>query len=75
VPQTRNKLPVAGELWLSRPPYVFLTRIRAVTATAERARIEYELLDSDGSTLSGPLHDVLDESWWENFQPLLRREG
>ena len=75
MPRTRTKPPKAGELWLSRPPFLFLTRVRSLLAQADSTRIVYELLDDDGSSLTGPIEDVLDPSWWENFQPLVRREG
>ncbi|MFL5839974.1 MAG: hypothetical protein ACJ77Z_05935 [Thermoleophilaceae bacterium] len=73
MPHTTTSLPRPGELWLSRPPYLFLTRVRSLSADANRTRIEYELLDDDGVSLSGPIAEVLDPSWWANFQPLVRR--
>jgi len=49
VPDTRGTSPKAGELWLSRPPYLLLTYVRALTVRANRTWIEYELLDDNGS--------------------------
>jgi hypothetical protein len=75
VPRIDRRTPSAGELWLSRPPYTFLTRVRVVRRVGDETRIEYELLDHDGWPLSGPFREVLDSSWWRNFQPLVRRVG
>ena len=69
-----HRYPSAGELWLSRPPYVFLTHVVAAHGLDDPF-IDYELLDDDGSVLAGPFHEPLDASWWRNFQPLERRYG
>ena len=75
MPRIDRRRPSVGELWLSRPPYTFLTRVRAVNSVGDATRIEYELLDDDGRALTPPMRDVLDPSWWRNFQPLVRRVG
>ena len=72
--QRSPNLPAPGELWLSRPPYNFLTHVRAVRSSAGRITIDYELLDDDGSVLT-VVEDRLDASWWRNFQPVKRRFG
>ena len=69
-----HRYPAAGELWLSRPPYMFLTRVLA-TDIEGQPHIEYVLHDDDGEPLTGPIREVLDDSWWRNFQPLDRRYG
>jgi hypothetical protein len=73
--QSRTKQPCAGQLWLSRPPFLLITRIDSVVERSGRAFVAYELLDDDGSTLCGTVIEPLDESWWANFQPLVRRFG
>jgi hypothetical protein len=69
-----HRIPAPGELWLSRPPYVFLTRVLDAPADGD-GHIAYELLDDDGTVLTGPITEALDGSWWRNFQPLERRYG
>lgn len=67
--------PRPDELWLSRPPYLLITHITAVVWAGDSVLICYEFLDEDGSRLGYPTETVLDESWWANFQPLIRRSG
>lgn len=59
-----------GSLWLSCAPYSLVARVTAVRAAREVVHFEYELLGEDGSLLDGPIESVLDDSWWETFQPL-----
>lgn len=66
--------PAEGQLWLSRPPYTFLTYVTKVSAARQRTLIEYRLLDDDGTVLT-EVRERLDESWWRNFRPLVRRFG
>lgn len=73
--QISHMQPEPGQLWLSRPPFLLVTQVRNVVSQAGRARIEYELFDDDGAPLTGPVNELLDTSWWENFQPLVRRHG
>jgi hypothetical protein len=72
--RTRRQ-PLAGQIWLSRPPYLMLAHVTDVDETSRPARISYELLDADGSVLDGPVNAVLDEGWWRTFQPMIRRWG
>ena len=71
-PSTAAAFEAAGNLWRSRAPYSFVARVTAMTTVEDRLRFEYELLDEDGSLLSGPIEAVLDASWWEHFRPLTR---
>ena len=50
--KTERTIPESGQLWLSRPPYVLIAYLQAVDAEARPPRIEYALLDDDGSTLT-----------------------
>lgn len=65
--------PQTGQLWLSRPPFLLIVLVRAVDPC--ESRITYEILDRDGTPLTGPVIEPLDSSWWRNFQPLVRRYG
>lgn len=73
-PRVRRAEPHVGQLWLSRPPYLFTARILDVV-DGDPPAVAYDLFDWDGSRLLGPLGDVLDHEWWSTFQPLVRREG
>jgi hypothetical protein len=75
VPVIREITPEAGQLWLSRPPYCMLARVRAVDLDAYPAVIEYQLLDDDGVPLTARISTQLDSRWWSYFQPLVRRQG
>ena len=71
-----HRIPVPGELWLSRPPYSLMARVLTTRAEGNAdTRIEYEILDDDGAVLAGPIRERLDDSWWRNFQPLEPRYG
>ena len=73
--RSTHALPVPGTLWLSRPPYLLIARVTAVDLAPCGRRVEYELLDDDGSSLSGPVSEPLTSDWWANFQPLERNHG
>jgi hypothetical protein len=66
-------VPRGGQLWLSRPPFLLLTHVLEVDPGL--TRITYEILDRDGSVLTEPVEQPLEASWWEIFQPLVRRCG
>jgi hypothetical protein len=70
----RNPTPAAGELWLSRPPYLLVAHILDVSEAESSASIEYELVDYEGDPLTRVCHQ-LDTGWWRDFQPLVRRDG
>jgi len=65
--------PLPGELWLSRPPFLMLTRVVAVDDG--EGLISYELHDADGEILESVREAPLDDAWWRTFQPLQRRFG
>jgi hypothetical protein len=69
----KTVVPGSGQLWLSRPPFLLLVHVLAVDPDYKRVR--YEILDRDGSSLSDPVEEALDASWWSSFQPLFRRYG
>jgi hypothetical protein len=73
--QSRTRQPCAGQLWLSRPPFLLIARIDSIVERAGRAFVAYDLLDDDGSPLCGTVTEPLDDTWWANFQPLVRRFG
>ena len=74
MPKTRRITPQSGQLWLSRPPCVMVAHVRSVEPDMQPPRIEYALVDSDGSALA-EVAGELDHTWWRNFKPLVRREG
>jgi hypothetical protein len=65
-------LPAPGELWQSGAPHYLYVRVLALELASSPPTIEYEVLDDDGSRLSGPLRTVFDESWRRTFE---RRRG
>jgi hypothetical protein len=67
--------PAAGQLWLSRPPFLLIARIDSVFVRAAGTFVAYDLLDDDGSPLCQLVIEPLDDAWWANFQPLVRRVG
>jgi hypothetical protein len=67
--------PLPGEVWLSRPPYLMLARIRDLDAASEPALVSYELHDADGTVLQRVDRAPLDGGWWRTFQPLQARYG
>ena len=74
-PYARRVQPAAGQLWLSRPPFLLTACILELDEAAGPGHVTYDLIDCDGSRLAGPVREPLDESWWANFQPLVRRQG
>jgi hypothetical protein len=76
MPQVRTKLPLPGELWLSRPPYLLIARIVDVDERWPGGGVvSSELHDEDGAVLEKVRHASLDTGWWQTFQPLHRRQG
>ncbi len=74
MPKTDRSTPQPDQLWLSRPPCATVAYVRSVNVAVRPPRIEYALLESDGSTLAEVAGD-LDHTWWRNFRLLVRREG
>jgi hypothetical protein len=70
-----KSIPQPGECWLSCPPYVLIAHILRVERGAEPPLVSYELQDDDGTLLESVEHAVLDEAWWQAFQPMHRRFG
>lgn len=60
-------MPHAGEIWRSGPPYHLKVRVLAVELQMTPPTVEYEVLDDDGSTLTGPLRLTFDASWHATF--------
>jgi hypothetical protein len=60
-------LPAPGELWQSGPPHYLRVRVLGLELKSSPPMIEYEVLDSDGSCLSGRLRTAFDEAWRRAF--------
>jgi hypothetical protein len=60
-------LPRAGELWRSGAPHHLTVRVLTVDLNTARPAVEYEVLDDDGSSLTGPLRLDLDATWHATF--------
>jgi hypothetical protein len=60
-------LPAPGELWESGPPHHLRVRVLGLELTSTPPTIEYEVLDDDGSYLSGRLRTAYDNSWRRTF--------
>jgi hypothetical protein len=67
--------PQAGEIWLTRPPYLFLAHILEVDEHVEPPVVSYLLHDEDGLVLERISRATLDRGWWHAFQPMERRYG
>jgi hypothetical protein len=67
--------PRSGERWLSCPPYTLIAHILRVDRTVEPPLVTYELQDDEGDLVESVEHAVLDEGWWQAFQPMHRRFG
>jgi hypothetical protein len=70
-----QSVPRPGERWLSRPPYLLIAHIVAVSQRVEPTVVTYELQDEEGFPLETVEHAVLDEGWWKTFQPMVHRGG
>jgi hypothetical protein len=64
-------LPEPGELWRSGAPHYMTVRVLAVDLIPSPT-VEYEVLDEDGSSLTGPLRLPLDASWRGTFNRYAR---
>jgi hypothetical protein len=73
--QLRAKTPRPDELWLSRPPYLMTARILEVEERTDGGVVSYELCDEGGAVLEQVHGASLDQDWWRNFRPLVRRQG
>lgn len=60
-------LPRAGEIWQSGPPHHLNVRVLGVELHTNPPVVEYEVLDDDGSSLTGPLRLELDANWHATF--------
>lgn len=60
-------LPEPGDLWRSGPPHFLLVRVLHTDLTTSPPAVEYEVLDTDGSSLTGPLRLALDATWHATF--------
>jgi hypothetical protein len=67
--------PQAGELWLSRPPFLFVALVVGRNDNVEPPLVSYVLYDEDGCSIEQISHVSLDRSWWHSFQPMERRYG
>jgi len=70
-----KSIPRSGERWLSCPPYTLIAHILSVDATAEPALVTYALQDDEGGLIESVEHAVLDDGWWQAFQPMRFRFG
>jgi hypothetical protein len=69
-------IPLPGQLWLSRPPYLLIAQILSIEEGPRGfPEVSYDLLDDDGSVLEHVERALVDEGWWRAFQPLVRRFG
>jgi hypothetical protein len=60
-------LPRPGELWRSGAPHFLMVRVVAVDLYGLPPTVEYEVLDDDGTSLTGPLRLDLDATWHATF--------
>ena len=60
-------LPRPGELWQSAAPHHLTVRVLSVELRTVPPTVEYEVLDDDGASLTGPLRLTLDSSWHATF--------
>lgn len=70
-----QSIPRCGERWLSCPPYTLIAHVVRVDRAAEPPLVTYELQDDEGRLIESIDHAVLDEGWWQAFQPMQRRFG
>jgi hypothetical protein len=62
--------PATGQLWRPRGPQHLIARVIAVDTHRDPPEIEYEILDEDHWRLSPRVRVVLDDSWFESFEPV-----
>jgi hypothetical protein len=70
-----KSIPRPGDRWLSCPPYLLIAHIVRVDEEAAPPLVSYELQDDEGALLERVEHAVLDDGWWQAFQPMARRCG
>lgn len=70
-----KSMPQPGEHWLSCPPYLLIALVVRLDTQAEPPMVSYVLQDDAGFPLESVEHAVLDEGWWQTFQPMTRRCG
>jgi hypothetical protein len=70
-----KSIPRSGERWLSCPPYTLIAHILSVDRTLTPPLVTYALQDDEGDLVESVEHAVLDEGWWQAFQPMRRRFG
>ena len=70
-----KSIPRPGERWFSCPPYMLIAHILKVERGGRTPLVSYELQDDDGVVIERVEHAVLDEGWWQAFQPLRQRFG
>jgi hypothetical protein len=70
-----KSIPRTGECWLSCPPYTLIAHILRVDRALEPPLITYALQDDEGALIESVEQAVLDEGWWQAFQPMRRRVG
>jgi hypothetical protein len=73
-PDARTR-PHVGDVWISRPPYLFLAHVLDVDERREPPVVSYVLHDQDGFMLEQVSQTALDRNWWRAFQPMERRYG
>jgi len=65
-----KSIPRSGERWLSCPPYTLIAHILSVDDTVEPHLVTYALQDDEGGLIESVEHAVLDDGWWQAFQPM-----
>jgi len=70
-----KSIPRSGECWLSCPPYTLIAQILRVDRSVQPPLVTYALQDDEGGLIESVEHAVLDEGWWQAFQPMRRHFG
>lgn len=70
-----KSIPRSGDCWLSCPPYTLIAHVLCVDRTVDPPLVTYALQDDDGGLIERIEHAVLNEGWWNAFQPMRRRFG
>jgi hypothetical protein len=70
-----QSIPQSGECWLSCPPYTLIAHILRVDRSVQPPLVTYALQDDEGGLIESVEHAVLDEGWWQAFQPMRRHFG